>query len=277
MAIINGKSISMKQLHTILVDGYGMAIAEQLLRTEIVKQAAASKGISVTEQDVEEEHERAMKLTFAMANSDAERQQMLNQLLISRSVTYSTWRLIMQRNALLRKMIGTNFEVPDEAVRTAFDRRHGRMVVVSHIETQSHAKAKLVKRLAATVDFAALAKEYSISPTSTNGGKLPPIGQDTKQVSPAMKQVALAMRKVGDISDPVQVGSRFHIMKLEEIIEPKKASYSQEKDKIASELKEQMIRSAGSRLLEQLSAAAKVEFVNASLKEQNSKRAAQKP
>ena len=267
----------MKQLHTILVDGYGMAIAEQLLRTEIVKQAAASKGISVTEQDVEEEHERAMKLTFAMANSDAERQQMLNQLLISRSVTYSTWRLIMQRNALLRKMIGTNFEVPDEAVRTAFDRRHGRMVVVSHIETQSHAKAKLVKRLAATVDFAALAKEYSISPTSTNGGKLPPIGQDTKQVSPAMKQVALAMRKVGDISDPVQVGSRFHIMKLEEIIEPKKASYSQEKDKIASELKEQMIRSAGSRLLEQLSAAAKVEFVNASLKEQNSKRAAQKP
>jgi len=136
MAVANGKPISMDQLHRILVDGYGLSIAEQIIRSEIVRQAASSKGFSVSDQEVSAEHERALAMTFPMANSDAERQQMLNQLLTSRNVTYSTWRLIMRRNALLRKMIGTDFEVPDDAVRAAFDKRHGRMVVVSHIETK---------------------------------------------------------------------------------------------------------------------------------------------
>ena len=277
MAIVNGRKISMDQLHAILVDGYGLTIAQHILRTEIVRQAAASKGISVTDKEISAEHERALRLTFSMANSDAERQQMLNQLLVSRNVTYSTWQLIMRRNALLRKMIGTDFEVPDVAVRAAFDKRHGRMVVVSHIETKSHSLAKLVKSLSAARDFAALAREYSVNPTGRTGGKLPPIGQNTQQVSPALKQVALAMTKIGEVSDPVQVASRFHILKLDKIIEPKKVKYADEKDNIASELKERMIRSAGNRLMEQLSESADVQFVNPSLKTQARQRAEKKP
>lgn len=254
-----------------------MAIAQQILRTEIVKQAAASKGISVSDKEIEAEHERTVNMTFPMAKTDAERQQMLNQLLVSRNVTYSTWRLIMHRNTLLRKMIGTDFEVPDEAVRNAFGKRHGRMVVVSHIETRSHAQAKLIKSFSATRDFAALAKEYSVSPTGKSGGRLPPIGRNTQQVSPALKQVALAMTKIGEVSDPIQVASRFHILKLEKIIEPKKVKYADEKDKIAAELKEQLISGARSRLLEKLSESADVEFVNPSLKAQVRQRAAKKP
>ena len=277
MAIVNGRKIAMDRLHAILVDGYGLAIAQHILRTEIVKQAASSKGITVGDKEVSEEHERALRLTFSMAGSDAERQQMLNQLLLSRNYTYSTWLLIMQRNALLRKMIGTDFEVPDDAVRAAFGKRHGRMVVVSHIETKSHVAAKLVKSLAATRDFAALAREYSINPSGKTGGRLPPIGQDTQQVSPALKQVALAMTKIGEISDPVQVASRFHILKLEKIIEPKKVKYADEKDKIAAELKERLISGARKRLLEKLSEAADVEFVNPSLKTQFQQRNAKKP
>jgi len=274
MALVNDKPIGMDQLHSILVDGYGLTIAQQILRSEIVRQAAAAKNLSVNDQETAAEHERALAMTFPMANSDAERQQMLNQLLTSRNVTYSTWNLIMRRNALLRKMIGTDFEVPDEAVRAAFDKRHGRQVVVSHIETKEHVVAKLVKSLAAKRDFAALAREYSINPSGKSGGRLPAIGQNTKQVSPALKQVALAMTRIGEISDPVQVANRFHILKLEEIIEPKQVSYAEEKGKIAAELKEHMIRSGGSRLLQKLSEAAKVEFVNPSLKQQLQQQAA---
>jgi parvulin-like peptidyl-prolyl isomerase len=277
MAIINGKTITMDQLHHILVDGYGLAIAQNILRTELVSQAAKSKGITITEKEVDQEHERALKLTFAMANSDAERQQMLNQLLTSKNVTYSTWRLIMRRNAILRKMIGTDFEVPDDVVRAKFDKQYGRMVVVRHIETKNHARAKLVKEYAATKDFASLAKEFSSSPTGQTGGLLPAIGPDTTQVSPAIKQVALAMTKIGEISDPVQVSSRFHILKLEKIIAPKKVKYADKKGEIAAALKEQMIRGAGARLLDKLSAAADVEFINPSLKKQAEQRANEKP
>ncbi|MCP4378695.1 MAG: hypothetical protein GY794_21280 [bacterium] len=277
MAIVNGQKITMRKIHEILVDGYGLAIAQQILRCEIVRQAATSKGITVTDKEVSTEHERALDITFPMAGTDAERQQMLNQLLRSRNVTYSTWRLIMRRNALLRKMIGTDFAVPEEVVRSTFNKRHGRMVVVSHIETKSLVAAKLVKSLAATRDFAALAREYSVNPTGKTGGKLPPIGQNTPQISPALKQVALAMTKIGEISDPVQVSSRFHILKLERIIAPKKVKYADEKDKISNELKEQMIRKASNRLLEKLIEVADVEFVNPSLKTQIQQRTARKP
>jgi len=268
MAIVNGREVSMDLLHEILVEGYGMAIAQQILRTEIVKQTAASKGISVTAEEIEDEHQRTLQITFPTASDDAERQQMLNQLLVSRNVTYTTWRLIMHRNTLLRELVGTDFEVPAEAVRAAYAKRHGRMVVVRHIETKSLVLAKLVKNLAVTKDFAALAKEYSVNPTGKTGGKLPPIGQNTQQVSPALRQVALAMTRVGEISDPVQVASRFHILKLEEIIDPKKVKFADVKDKIAAELKERTIRGAGNRLLEKLSQAADVEYVNPALKTQ---------
>jgi len=268
MAVVNGQEVTMDLLHEILVDGYGLAIAQQILRTEIVRQTARSKGISITDKEIEDEHQRTLKLTFPTASDDAERQQMLNQLLVSRNVTYSTWRLIMQRNAVLRKLVGTDFEVPAEAVRAAYAKKHGRMVAVRHIETKSLEVAKLVKSLAATRDFAALAREYSVNPTGRTGGKLPPIGPNTQQVSPALRQVALAMTRIGEISDPVQVASRFHILRLEEIIEPKKVKFADVKDALAAELKERMIRGAGNRLLEKLAQAAKVEFVNPSLKAQ---------
>lgn len=277
MAVINGEKISMDQLHNILVDGYGLAIAQQILRTEIVRQAAESKGLTVNDKEIEEQHQRELAMTFPMADNDSVRQQMLNQLLLSRNVTYSTWRLIMRRKAFLRKMIGTDFEVPDDAVRAAFNARHGRMVVVSHIELKSHVQAKLVKSLAKNRKFEALAKEYSVNPDGQTGGRLPKIGKKTTQVSPALKQVAMAMTKIGELSDPVQVESRFHILKLEEIIEPKKVKYSEEKAKIAAELKEKMISSAGKRLEGKLTQSANVDFTNQSLKKQALQRAAKKP
>ena len=130
MAHVNGRAIPMDRLHELLVHGYGLAIAKQIISTEIVRRAATEKDITVSDEEVDAEHERTLKLTFPTPASDDERAQMLSQLLQSRNITRDTWRLIMLRNALLRRLVGTDFEVPDDAVGTEFRQRYGRKVVV---------------------------------------------------------------------------------------------------------------------------------------------------
>ena len=269
MARVNGRAIPMDRLHEMLVRGYGLAVAKQIISTEIVRRAAAEKDITVSGEEVAAEHERTLKLTFPTSAGDDERARMLGQLLQSRNVTRDTWRLIMLRNALLRKLVGTDFEVPDDAVETEFAQRYGRKVVVRHVETKSLAAAKLVKSLAVNMDFAELAKQYSVNPSGQNGGLLPAIGKDTRQVSPALRQVALALRRVGGVSDPVQVASRFHILKLEKIIEPKDVRLADVRDRIVADLRERIIQAAGNQLLRQLMRKAEIEFVDPSLKMQN--------
>ncbi|MDP7163636.1 MAG: peptidyl-prolyl cis-trans isomerase [Phycisphaerae bacterium] len=268
MALVNGRAIPLDRLHEILVHGYGLPVAQQIIPTEVVKQTAASKGLAVTDEDLRAEHDRTLRLTFPAAGSDEERERMLGQLLRSRNITKKTWELVMHRNALLRKLVGADFQVPPGEVRTEFGRRHGRKVVVRHIESKSLAGAKLVKTIAAKGDFIALARQYSVNPTGQNGGLLPPIGKDTRQVSPALRQVALAMTRVGEVSDPVQVGSRFHILKLDRIIEPKDVEFEEVKDAIAADLRERMVRTAANLLLVGLMQSAVVEFVDPSLKAQ---------
>ena len=269
MAHVNGRAIPMDRLHELLVHGYGLAIAKQIISTEIVRRAATEKDITVSDEEVDAEHERTLKLTFPTPASDDERAQMLSQLLQSRNITRDTWRLIMLRNALLRRLVGTDFEVPDDAVGTEFRQRYGRKVVVRHVETKSLAAAKLVKSLAVNMDFAELAKQYSVNPSGQNGGLLPPISKDTRQVSPALRQVAMALRKVGDVSDPVQVAGRFHILKLDKILEPKDVRVADVRDRIVADLKERIIRAAGNHLLQQLMQKAQIELVDPSLKRQD--------
>jgi parvulin-like peptidyl-prolyl isomerase len=76
------------------------------------------------------------------------------------------------------------------------------------------------------------------------------------------------MTRVGEVSDPVQVGSRFHILKLDRIIEPKDVEFEEVKDAIAADLRERMVRTAANLLLVGLMQSAVVEFVDPSLKAQ---------
>ncbi len=86
---------------------------------------------------------------------------------------------------------------------------HSSDIVVNNLKEAQEIHYKLVHEKA---NFEELAKEKSIDPTKSNGGKLP-VTEADKFVFPLMSFVEMA--EEGSISSPIKVGEQYHIMKLE--------------------------------------------------------------
>ena len=99
-----------------------------------------------------------------------------------------------------------------------------------HILVDSEAKAKEVfAKLKAGGDFAALAKELSKDPGSSDGGDLGYFSKD--QMVPEFAEVAFKLEK-GKISDPVKTQFGWHIIKVEDTRTRPVPTYDQVKDQI---------------------------------------------
>ena len=90
------------------------------------------------------------------------------------------------------------------------------------IRTARETAQGLVDRARKGEDFAALVRDYSEGPATDNGGVVNRYIQPS-ELGPELGARAMAM-KPGDVSDPVQDGSRFLIIKLVERVDPSKAS-----------------------------------------------------
>jgi len=262
MAVVNGQSVHMDVLYDLLLRGPGKRFAVELVRHELVRQAAEKAGVSASADEMRQEHERLLIAAFPGVDSPAEREQALRQLLAQKMVSRRQWDLSIRTSALLRKLAEPNVTVTEKELRDEFGRRYGRQVVVSHVQVSDLATAQTVARLAATDDFAELARKYSINPSGRDGGRLPPIGPKTTLVPPAIRQTALAMNRVGEISNPVEVGTTYHILKLEEIIEPKHVAFENVKDDLRAGLIERRVRLAQKVILERLIRESNVRYVD---------------
>lgn len=266
MAHVNGRPVYMDVLQEMLLSGPGSQFALELVRHEMVHQAAEKMGITVTQADLKAEHGRFLNAAFPQIEAKADRESALVGLLEQKLVSRKQWDMSIRTSALLRRMADSEVKITETDLSEEYARQYGRQVVIRHIQTAGLADAQQVKALAANQDFGELVAKYSINPSATRGGTLPPIGQDTQGVPPALRQAALAMKHLGEISDPVQVGTTFHILRLEQIIVPKKAKLEEVRGTLMAELKERRIRLYQKALLERLIREARVEYVNPTLK-----------
>ncbi|MFP4053551.1 MAG: peptidylprolyl isomerase [Phycisphaerae bacterium] len=277
MAYVNDEAIPMERLHEILVRSDGLQIAMQLVVNELVDQEARELGITVSQEEIRTEGDSTIARGFGKDLTTEQRDQLLQQYLKQTGIPRTQWDLTMYRNALLGKIVARNIEVTDEQLQDEFGRQFGRKAVVRHIEVSSTADARQVlAQLKLGTDFAQLAYKRSINPTAKDGGLLPPISAESKGVPPAIREIALSMKEVGEISDPIRVGSTFHILKLENIIEPKDADFSEEKERLEKIVRERMVNQRKQTHLMDLYRKAisrgKIEFVNPELKKQFQKR-----
>ncbi len=267
MARVNGRAITNQQLYNMLLDRSGYRLSRQIICNELVKQMAAEKKVTITDADIAAEHNRTIEQMAPGVKTANEKEQLLIQLMQSRSITRRTWNMIMWRNAVLRKLVSHDINIPADTIQKQFDREHGRRVVVREVAAKSIEIARLVKDLAENkADFIELTDKYSLSLSAQNGGLLPPIGRDTIEASPAIRQVAMTMQTIGEISDPVQVGKRFHILKLEKVLAPDKVKLEDVRPQIVAKLKERVIRAEGHKLLLHLTKTADIEYVDPILK-----------
>lgn len=266
MAYVNGVPLGMDRLYEILLRSHGLEASQRLIAAEVVRQAARREGISIDDADIREETDRTLERIFGTVETSEQRERMLEQFLERFDLTYEQWRLTVRINAYLTKLAAPQVTVSDRELRDEFNRQYERKVVIRHIQTPTLSQAQeILRKLEAGADFESLAFRYSTNATGQDGGLLPAVGPNTAGVPPAIRQAALAMNSVGEISEPVQVGTTYHVLRLEEIIPPQDVEFDAVREQVAASVRARKLDELKVQLRRELFAQARVEYVHPTL------------
>src|SRR5207302_7110338 len=119
--------------------------------------------------------------------------QLLVQLLRQQNITQPQWEILLETNAILRKMAEPLCagKISEENIRQAFDLRYGATVKIRDIQVANLAEAQEAKRWLRTEAFEVVAKSMSRDPQAgPMGGEWPAFAASATQISPIIKEQA---------------------------------------------------------------------------------------
>ena len=200
-------------------------ILDQIISQEVLLQEAERLGVTVSDEEIDEE------LEFAMAQagwSEDEFDQVLAAQGMTKEDLREMYRVSIVIDDLINQEVLDQIEVTDEEVEQFFEQNKGRYVATqdevraSHIlistEQREDDEAReiaegLLGRARDGEDFAELAAEYSEDPSvAENEGDLGFFGRG--MMVPEFEEVIFDMENVGDISDIITTDFGYHIAKL---------------------------------------------------------------
>lgn len=234
VATVNGREISSHRFRTLLLESRGLAVLEQLLALEMVKDHAERERVSIGQADIDAEYDRSLeelaRSVVDARDADELRQvgeQVLGDFLRQKNLSLPEFHLSVDRNAYLRKMVQATVAVSGEEVQAEFDRRFGRQAIARHIVCPDIAAATSVrKELEAGAQFAEVARIRSIHRLSGSaGGLLPPFSRGDLQIPEVMREAAFAL-KPGEVSSTLLIDGRYHILKLDRFVEPQQQDFT---------------------------------------------------
>lgn len=237
VARVGDESITKEELYNLLVKQNGQAALNTLITEKIVALEAAKQNISVSEEEVQKE------LDISIEQSGGKEQ--FAQALAYYGYTEEDIRKNIRTNFTIRKLMEPQITITEEEMqqyfnenKTSFDTPE--QVKASHILVDSEEKALEVKeKIKAGNDFAELAKEYSTDEGSkSQGGQLGYFQRG--DMAQQFEDAAFAL-EVGGISEPVETGFGYHIIKVEDKIAAKEANYEDSKDQVKENLIQQKI------------------------------------
>ena len=242
------------------------AILDELIARELLLQDGETKGIAITDEDVDE----------YINNFLTENEMTLEELeaqLSQNGASLEDTKEQLKSSLLVNKIAeGLQSEVTDEAIEEFFNTNKDSLIQMhaSHIlvcwegksncaeeRTQEEAEAivaEIQEKLNAGEDFAELAEEYSDGPSATAGGDLGWFGKG--QMVPEFEAATFALN-VGEISEPTETDFGLHIIMLSE----SKNSLDDFKDTIAEQLSTQGLQDALMTYVETLKEAADIQYV----------------
>lgn len=210
VATVNNVNITKDQLYTNMIDNGGKSALDTMIQEELVKQAAAKAGITVTAKDVDTELAAIKK----QVGSEAMYQQTLQQY----GMTEEKLKQQLHMQAALKKLLADKITVTDDAIKTYYDQNKAQFATPEQVQlSQIVVKTKeeaagIVSQLKSGGDFAAIAKDKSIDAASKDkGGALDYVSKGT--LDPAIETAAFAL-KSGDTSEPVEAqDGNFYVLK----------------------------------------------------------------
>lgn len=275
IAIVNGSAIERARLVDALMDAYGVDVLQQLVVLELAKQEAQRRGVRVSPGEIEREFQDSVDRIAREAGLDPreakepQRLQALEALLEQKRISMTEFRISMERNAYLRKVVELDLKVDEPTLREEFARTFGERVSVRHIQLPAD-DAKLINEVVTRVsrgeNFADLARQFSQNAESAaRGGEMEPFGFDDESIPAALRDGAFALRP-GEISTPIRAGQMVHILKLERRIPPDNARFEDVRSQVEQNMRERVLPKRMSELAAELFRKSNVSVLDARLK-----------
>lgn len=273
VAIVNGRPISKRVMVDALLEAHGLSIMQQLIVLDLAKAETRRLKLTVTEADVQREFDRALARIAppvdakGQALTEVEKQQALETLLRERGLTMTEFRIGMERNAHLRKVVERDFQVTEATLREEFARRYGERAEVRHIQVADvNGLHEALNRLNEGEDFAAVARAVSRNAdTAPEGGRLPPFAFNDDGLAPALREAAFAMAP-GEVSKPIRIGPWWHILKLERRLPPADVCFEDVRAEVERQLRDSAVPQQMNRLITELFRNAEIRVLDRDLR-----------
>ncbi len=274
IAIVNGQPISRQRLVNVLMESHGLQVMQQLIVLELAKEETRRLKLKVTDEDVEREFQSALQKIAPDSDAQgqllntAERQRALEMLLRQKGLTLTEFRLGMERNAHLRKVVERNLTVTEATLREEFARLYGERVEVRHIQVADVGGLhEALNQLDSGKDFAAVAQTVSQNPeTAPRGGLLEPFAFNDDSLAPVLREAAFALAP-GEVSKPIRVGRWWHILKLERRLPPASVRFEDVRTEVEQRLRDRVIPQEMNRLITELFQKAQIRVLDSALRE----------
>jgi parvulin-like peptidyl-prolyl isomerase len=279
VARVNGESISRAAMTDLLIESHGQRMLLLLIARQVVRQKAREGGVRVTPADVETE--QVLWMTRDMLKYDGkDRERMLDDYLTRNSLTRVDWRLTMERNALLRKLVVVPLPT-EQQLRLAFNHLFGERVKIREIRVRTLTEMRSVEdRLANGRPF----EEVALSPTlntqkRTQDATLE-FSKDDERIPEAVRGVAFALKdEPGAVSGRINSEGFLYKIKIIKCIEPDtdKTRFEDERGKLSAQIMESKTRIQMNTTLIGMLAKAKKEILDPVLRQQFEKSQAAAP
>ena len=256
VAVVNGEEITGAYLATECLRRYGEEVLETMVNKHLILQECQARGITITEQDVEDEINQ-MATKFGLT-----KQRWLELLEKEREITGDKYRReIIWPTLALRRLAASQITVSPEELKKAFDSQYGPSVKARLISVSDRAKADQLHQLLMKdpEQFGELAKSHSEDTNSAAArGLSPPIRKHVGFTE--VEQVAFAMKE-GEISPVIQVANQYLILKCEQHVPATYISSANLKPieaQLHDQIRDDKLRTAAADMFQQMQAKARV-------------------
>ena len=209
------------------------AVLTNLIRTEVLRQAAEERDIEVTDEEIAEQRE----LLVEQAGGEEALQQVIESANVSDEELRANLRDQVIQNEITAQLAeGVDAAAIEDAYENDSQGRYGPKVEVRHILTEKRAAAReAIDRIESGEDFGEVASEVSIDPGSAqNGGDLGEIGRGA--TVPPFEEAAFNA-EVGELVGPVRSDFGFHVLEVTDKV--RAPELAEVEDQIRTELEAQ--------------------------------------